>query len=101
MGESSKKPIEYYSANVQGTVGLLQAMEMANIRKLVFSSSACVYGKPEYLPLDELHPTNPTNPYGRNKLQIEQLLHDVVQSDLGHLDSSTPWSITCLRYFTQ
>lgn len=99
VGESSKTPIEYYSANVQGAISLLQAMEIADIHKLVFSSSACVYGDPKYLPLDELHPTNPTNPYGRNKLQIEQLLQDVVQSDIESKDQSTLWRIACLRYF--
>jgi UDP-glucose 4-epimerase len=99
VGESSTMPIEYYSANVQGTISLLQAMEKAEVHKLVFSSSACVYGDPQYLPIDELHPTNPTNPYGRNKLQIEQLLQDVAQSDLGRADQSAPWSIASLRYF--
>jgi UDP-glucose 4-epimerase len=99
VGESSKSPIEYYSANVQGAISLLQAMKKAEIYKLVFSSSACVYGDPQYLPLDESHPTNPTNPYGRNKLQIEQLLQDVAKSDMGCNDDSILWRIACLRYF--
>lgn len=99
VGESSTLPIEYYSANVQGAISLLQAMENAGVRKLVFSSSACVYGDPMYLPIDELHPTNPNNPYGRNKLQIEQFLLDVVQSDLGRVNQSDPWRIASLRYF--
>lgn len=99
VGESSSMPIEYYSANVQGTISLLQAMDKAGIRKLVFSSSACVYGDPEYLPIDELHPTNPTNPYGRNKLQIEQLLRDVVESDSRQASQKSHWHIASLRYF--
>jgi UDP-glucose 4-epimerase len=91
-------PIEYYSANVQGTISLLQAMQQTAVRTLVFSSSACVYGDPVYLPIDEAHPTKPTNPYGRNKLQIEQFLHDVAASDLGQGNSSV-WRIASLRYF--
>lgn len=99
VGESSSNPIEYYSNNLQGTISLLQAMDTAEVRNLVFSSSACVYGDPKYLPIDEMHPTNPTNPYGRNKLQIEQLLGDVVHSDAGRLKKSTIWRIATLRYF--
>lgn len=99
VGESSTSPIQYYSANVQGTISLLQAMEKIGVRKLIFSSSACVYGYPQYLPLDELHPTHPISPYGRNKLQIEQLLQDAVQSDGYQETQSTPWRITSLRYF--
>ena len=96
VGESSNNPIEYYSANVQGAISLLQAMERAHVYSLVFSSSACVYGDPQYLPADEFHPRAPTNPYGRNKLQIEQLLEDVVQSDLKNVPN---WRIASLRYF--
>ena len=92
VGESSHKPIEYYSNNVQGSISLLQAMTRCNIKRLIFSSSATVYGDPQYLPLDELHPTNPTSPYGRNKLQIEELLRDVSNSD-------PEWSVCALRYF--
>lgn len=92
VGESSQKPIEYYANNVQGSISLLQAMQSANIKTLVFSSSATVYGDPVYLPYDEDHPTAPTNPYGRNKLQIEEMLHDLAVSDKA-------WSIACLRYF--
>lgn len=99
VGESSMRPIEYYSVNVQGTISLLQAMEKSELRNLVFSSSACVYGDPQYLPIDESHPTNPTNPYGRNKLQIEQLLRDVALSDVGKSNETNPWRIINLRYF--
>ncbi len=92
VGESSEDPIEYYANNVQGSISLLQAMNQANIKNLVFSSSATVYGDPIYLPYDELHPTSPTNPYGRNKLQIEQMLQDLSTSD-------STWKIAALRYF--
>jgi UDP-glucose 4-epimerase len=67
-------------------------MQDAGVNKLVFSSSATVYGDPQYLPIDERHPLVPTNPYGRNKLQIEQMLGDLATSDPN-------WSIICLRYF--
>jgi UDP-glucose 4-epimerase len=92
VGESNEKPVEYYANNVQGTISLLQAMNAVGVKKLVFSSSATVYGDPQYLPIDENHPTNPTNPYGRTKLQIEQMLRDLSNSD-------TEWKIICLRYF--
>lgn len=92
VGESSVNPIEYYANNVYGALCLVQAMEGVGLKKLVFSSSATVYGNPQYLPIDEAHPTMPTNPYGRNKLQVEQLLSDISMSDAG-------WSILCLRYF--
>jgi UDP-glucose 4-epimerase len=99
VGESVASPIDYYSSNVHGAISLLQGMQQAGVFKLVFSSSACVYGDPEYLPIDELHPTTPCNPYGRNKFQIEQLLQDVVQSDIFRSDKSDAWRIACLRYF--
>ena len=92
VGESVEKPIDYYANNVQGTIGLLQAMQSAQVKTIVFSSSATVYGEPQYLPLDESHPTSATNPYGRSKLHIEEMLKDVASSDLG-------WRIACLRYF--
>jgi len=92
VGESVEKPIDYYENNVTGTVSLLRAMYTANIKNIVFSSSATVYGNPQYLPLDEQHPTSATNPYGRSKLQIEEVLADLSKSDPG-------WSIVCLRYF--
>jgi UDP-glucose 4-epimerase len=92
VGESNEKPLEYYANNVQGAIGLLQAMNAVGVKTLVFSSSATVYGAPQYLPIDEKHPTNPTNPYGRTKLQIEEILRDLSNSD-------TEWKIICLRYF--
>lgn len=92
VGESIEKPVDYYANNVQGTISLLQAMQIANVKTLVFSSSATVYGEPQYLPLDEDHPTGAANPYGRCKLHIEEMLADVAGSD-------GRWSIACLRYF--
>ena len=92
VGESAEKPIEYYANNVQGTISLLEAMKSTNVKTLVFSSSATVYGVPEYLPFDEDHPTFPNNVYGRTKLHIEQFLKDVSGSD-------SQWKIHCLRYF--
>jgi len=92
VGESVEKPIEYYENNVTGTVSLLRAMHTTSIKNIVFSSSATVYGDPQYLPLDERHPTSATNPYGRSKLQIEEILADVAKSD-------PEWRIACLRYF--
>lgn len=92
VGESVKKPVDYYANNVQGTISLLQAMQLAQVKTLVFSSSATVYGEPQYLPLDESHPTSATNPYGRSKLHIEEMLKDVAASD-------PAWRMACLRYF--
>jgi len=92
VGESVEKPIEYYANNVQGTISLLEAMKQVNVKSLVFSSSATVYGDPQYLPIDEHHPTSATNAYGRSKLHIEEMLKDVAQSD-------PDWKIVCLRYF--
>ena len=92
VGESVEKPIEYYSNNVQGAISLLQAMQSAQVKTLLFSSSATVYGEPQYLPLDENHPTCAMNPYGRSKLYVEEMLNDVAASD-------PEWRIACLRYF--
>lgn len=94
VGESAKIPVDYYANNVQGTISLLQAMQAASNqpRTLVFSSSATVYGDPQYLPIDESHPTKATNPYGRTKLHIEEILGDLARAD-------SSWRIACLRYF--
>ena len=92
VGESNDMPLAYYSNNVQGTLSLLEAMQSAEIKRLVFSSSATVYGNPAYVPVDEEHPTNPTSPYGRTKQHIEQILADLCHSD-------GAWKIACLRYF--
>ena len=92
VGESVAHPLDYYANNVQGSLSLLQAMQAANVKTMVFSSSATVYGDPQYLPIDEAHPTGATNPYGRSKLQVEEVLADVAKAD-------PSWRIACLRYF--
>jgi UDP-glucose 4-epimerase len=92
VSESNEKPLDYFSVNVGGTISLLQAMMKTGVRHLVFSSSATVYGEPSYLPIDESHPTNPTNVYGKTKLQTELILRDLSESDAS-------WKIGCLRYF--
>jgi UDP-glucose 4-epimerase len=91
-GESVANPILYFANNVQGTINLLQAMTALQIKTLIFSSSATVYGDPVYLPYDEAHPTKPINPYGDSKLQVEVILKDLAHSD-------PAWNIACLRYF--
>ena len=92
VSQSVQDPILYYANNVQGAISLIQAMRANGLRKLIFSSSATVYGDPEYLPYDEYHPLKPMNPYGQTKLQVEEMLHDEFRSDAN-------WSIACLRYF--
>lgn len=92
VGESCEKPLEYFDNNITGTLVLLQAMKSLGIKRIIFSSSATVYGTPQYLPLDEKHPLSVTNPYGRTKLQVEEILSDLCASD-------TEWSAVCLRYF--
>jgi UDP-glucose 4-epimerase len=93
VGESVQKPIEYYQNNVQGTLNLLDAMRDANVFKLVFSSSATVYGDPASLPIREDFPVGgTTNPYGTSKLMVEMVLQDVAKSD-------PRWAFAILRYF--
>lgn len=92
VGESVAQPIDYYANNVQGTISLLQAMQAVGVKTIVFSSSATVYGEPQYLPYDEEHPTSATNPYGRSKLHIEEILADLSRAE-------PDWRIACLRYF--
>jgi UDP-glucose 4-epimerase len=92
VGQSVQEPLMYYDNNIGGTISLLQAMKSLNVKKLVFSSSATVYGVPQYLPLDEKHPTNPGSPYGKTKLQIEEILMDLAAAD-------GAWRIIALRYF--
>ena len=92
VAESVSMPLAYYDNNVTGAVHLLETMREAGVRSLVFSSSATVYGDPQRLPLTEQHPLAPTNPYGRTKLMIEEILRDVAASD-------PAWRIALLRYF--
>jgi len=90
VGESVEQPLTYYENNVGGSVELLKAMDAHDCRKIVFSSSATVYGTPQYLPLDEDHPVAPVNPYGQTKLMVENILNDWAQDGR---------SATALRYF--
>ncbi|MDC3244166.1 UDP-glucose 4-epimerase GalE [Amylibacter sp.] len=76
VGESVTDPLKYYEVNVGGSISLLSAMSRAGCENIVFSSSATVYGIPQYLPYDEMHPTKPTNPYGHTKLMIENIIKD-------------------------
>lgn len=92
VGESVAKPLAYYDVNVVGTLRLLDAMEECAVKTLVFSSSATVYGDPQRLPLTEDHPLSATNPYGRCKLMIEDILRDLYASD-------PSWRLGLLRYF--
>ena len=92
VGESVAKPIEYYHNNITGTLILLKLMKKYNCKKIVFSSSATVYGNPASLPIKEDFPLSTTNPYGSTKLMIEQILQDVCVSD-------TDFSVAILRYF--
>lgn len=92
VGESVTQPLRYWDWNVGGTISLLTAMVAAGVKTLVFSSSATVYGDPVSVPIREDAPVDATNPYGRNKLVIEQMLSDLAASD-------PAWKIALLRYF--
>jgi len=92
VGESVSIPLKYYHNNISGTVVLCEAMQEAGVKRIVFSSSATVYGLPKLLPIREDFPLSATNPYGRTKLMIEEILRDVAVSD-------PEWSISILRYF--
>lgn len=92
VGESVEKPIDYYDNNVQGTLSLLDAMNRAKVKTLIFSSSATVYGDPASVPITEDFPCSATNPYGRSKLIVEEILADLFLSD-------PDWNLVRLRYF--
>ena len=92
VGESVEKPLEYYDNNINGTLVLLELMQKHNVKKIIFSSSATVYGDPATVPIKEDFPLSATNPYGQTKLMIEQILKDLYISD-------NNWSIILLRYF--
>lgn len=94
VGESVEKPLQYYATNVGGTISLLEAMRAAGVRKIIFSSSATVYGENAVAPYSEEAPTGQgiTNPYGETKHVIEEILKDVVESEPG-------WQVAILRYF--
>jgi len=92
VGESVEIPLSYYRNNLFSTINLLECMKKYNVKRLVFSSSATVYGDPERVPITEDFPTKATNPYGRTKLMIEEILMDLYKSD-------NSWNISILRYF--
>ncbi|MGP5119773.1 UDP-glucose 4-epimerase GalE [Psychrobacter alimentarius] len=92
VGESVAKPLMYYNNNVSGTITLLEIMAEYDVKNLIFSSSATVYGDPENLPIDETSKRSCTNPYGQSKLAVEHILEDLAVSD-------TSWSLITLRYF--
>jgi len=93
VGESVQKPLSYYDCNIAGTVNLLQRLEEHKVKHFVFSSSATVYGEPEMLPLRESARLSATNPYGRTKLFIEEILRDTYAS------CPEKWNVLILRYF--
>lgn len=92
VGESVEKPLFYYHNNITGTLYLCEVMHKHGVKKMVFSSSATVYGLPESVPISESFPLSATNPYGQTKLMIEQILRDIQVAD-------DEWSISLLRYF--
>ncbi len=92
VGESVTQPLKYYHNNIAGTVTLLEVMSEFNVKNIVFSSSATVYGDPVSVPIDESFTLSVTNPYGRTKLMMEEILEDVYKADKN-------WNIVILRYF--
>ncbi|HRC81385.1 MAG TPA: UDP-glucose 4-epimerase GalE [Sedimentibacter sp.] len=92
VGESVEEPLKYFHNNITGTINLLMTMQKNNCKKIIFSSSATVYGTTQTMPLDETSPMGVTNPYGRTKLVIEDMLKDLSNSD-------KEWGIVLLRYF--
>jgi UDP-glucose 4-epimerase len=93
VGESSQLPMKYYRYNVAGTLSLTEVMEEFRVWKLIFSSSATVYGDPVSVPIDETFATSATNPYGRSKLIVEEILRDIANAP------NNQWNISLLRYF--
>lgn len=91
VGESVEHPSKYYRNNVTNTQNLLDAMIQHDVKKFIFSSTAAIFGEPEYTPIDERHPKLPINPYGRSKLMVEQMLED--------FDRAYGLKSICLRYF--
>jgi UDP-glucose 4-epimerase len=91
VGESVQQPAKYYENNVANTLSLLEAMRLAGVKRFVFSSTAATFGQPLYSPMDEKHPQQPINPYGRSKWMVEQILDD--------FDHAYGLKSVCLRYF--
>jgi UDP-glucose 4-epimerase len=98
VGESCEQPLKYFKNNVSGTLVLCEAMEAYRVKRLVFSSSATVYGDPHTVPITENFPLSATNPYGRSKLMIEEICRDFIKADQIKKPEE-PWAITLLRYF--
>jgi len=92
VGESVEKPLLYYDNNIGGSIALFEEMAAAGVKAVVFSSSATVYGDPATVPITEDFPLSATNPYGRSKLVIEEMLRDIALADTG-------WNVALLRYF--
>lgn len=93
VGESVEKPLEYYDVNVNGTLVLAKCMQRAGVHRIIFSSSATVYGEPDTVPITENFPTgNTQSPYGTSKYMVERCLSDLVIAEPN-------WSVTLLRYF--
>lgn len=93
VGESTEIPLHYYHNNVGGSVALAQVMAEFDVHRLIFSSSATVYGDPETVPITEDFPTSATNPYGRSKLMVEEILRDLCRVP------DNQWKVSLLRYF--
>ena len=91
VGESVQKPADYYRNNVVNTLNLLDAMRVHGVKAFIFSSTAAIFGEPQYLPIDEAHPKQPINPYGRSKWMVEQILADY--------DTAYGLKSISLRYF--
>ncbi len=93
VGESSEIPLHYYQNNIAGTLSLCESMDKAGVKQLIFSSSATVYGDPATVPINEAFPTSATNPYGRSKLMVEDILQDICRIP------GSDMKVTLLRYF--
>lgn len=92
VSDSIRFPLEYYEVNVNGTISLLSAMKQTGVKKFLFSSTAAVYGEPDFCPINENHTLRPLNPYAQSKIIIENILKDIVKAE-------NDWSVCCLRYF--
>lgn len=92
VGESVSKPLEYYENNIVGTLNLCKVMQEFNVKNIIFSSSATVYGSPDFVPIPETASLSTTNPYGATKLMVEQILQDLYVAD-------HEWNVVLLRYF--
>ena len=92
VSDSLIRPLEYYDVNVKGTISLLKAMQCTGVKRFLFSSTAAVYGEPDFCPIDEKHKLNPLNPYAQTKITIENILQDISRAE-------SEWSIACLTIF--